>query len=210
MNGPLDQGPGRGLKRALDLGERAFCVLVFVTFVARLSPTLAMKPWDAVILVSEGLVVFFVVIRRGALMVSTRPIDWLIALTGTVAPMLIHAGGRPLAPPAVALGLMLFGLLFSIWAKLILRRSFGLVAANRGVVHTGPYSFVRHPIYAGYVLVYIGFFLDNPLAWNAGVYLATVSLLIVRVLAEERVLAQDPAYAAFMGRVRYRLAPGVF
>ena len=35
-------------------------------------------------------------------------------------------------------------------------------------------------------------------------------MIIIRVVAEERVLKADPAYAAFMGKVRYRLAPGLF
>ena len=105
---------------------------------------------------------------------------------------------------------MLLGVLFSIWGKLILRRGFGLAAANRGVVRTGAYGLVRHPIYAGYIVIYIGFFVLNPTPWNAAVYLSVATLLVLRILAEERVLARDPAYAAFMAKVRYRVAPGLF
>jgi len=101
-------------------------------------------------------------------------------------------------------------MMFSIWGKLALRRSFGFAAANRGLVATGPYNVVRHPIYAGYLLVYLGFFILNPLAWNAAVYGATMVFFVLRIRAEERVLALDPAYAAFMQRVRYRVAPGLF
>jgi protein-S-isoprenylcysteine O-methyltransferase Ste14 len=207
---PLDPGLERRLQRAMDLGERAFCLLLYAAFFVGMARSLDLRPWNAVVLLSEGLVVFFVIFRRPAVSVSTRPMDWLIALLGTAAPLQVRAGGHPLAPPAIGAGLMAAGVLIGIWAKLTLRRSFALAAANRGVVQSGPYSFVRHPIYAGYMLVYIGFFLANPLTWNAGIYLLTVGLLVLRVLAEEKVLAQDPAYVAFMGKVRYRLAPGLF
>jgi protein-S-isoprenylcysteine O-methyltransferase Ste14 len=65
-------------------------------------------------------------------------------------------------------------------------------------------------MYAGYILVYAGFLLNNPLWWNLGVYFATMLCLIARILAEEKVLAKDADYADFMTRVRYRLAPGLF
>ncbi len=210
MNASLDPRLERGLKLAIDLGERAFSVLLFAAFAIRMSHAVALRPWDALILVSEGLVVVFIVIRRGATLLSVRPLDWLVALVGTAAPMLLRGGGHALAPPAVSFALMLTGLLISIWGKLILRRSFGLGAANRGVVHAGPYGVVRHPIYAGYILVYTGFLLDNPIGWNVSVLLIALASLVIRILAEEKVLAEDPAYAAFMTRVRFRLAPGVF
>ncbi len=198
------------LKWAIDVGERVFSVILFAGLVLRMSQALGLRPWDALVLVSEGLVVLFMVVRRGAPMVTTRPLDWLLALVGTTAPMLVRPGGHALAPPVFALSLMICGLLLGVWGKLILRRSFGLAAANRGVVQAGPYGFVRHPIYAGYLLVYAGFFLANPLGWNAGVYVLSIAAMVYRVLAEERILAQDPAYASFMTRVRFRLAPGLF
>ena len=197
------------MKRALDLGERAFSILLFAALVARLAPGLASRPWNGLLLASEGLVVLFMVFRRRPELVSSRPLDWLAAFIGT-APLLVQPGGQPLAPPAVGVFLIFFGLIVSIWAKVTLRGSFGLAAANRGLVGAGPYGLVRHPMYAGYLLTYAGFLLLNPLPWNAGVYLITASLLVYRVVAEERLLAEDADYLAFMGRVRYRLAPGLF
>lgn len=201
---------GKRLKLAMDLGERAFSLTLFASFAFRMSHALSLRPWDALIIVSEALVVVFMLTRRLAKDVSTRAVDWLIALLGTAAPMLVRPGGHPLTQPFVGIGLMLVGVLFSIWGKLILRRGFGLAAANRGVVSTGAYGLVRHPIYAGYIVIYVGFFVLNPTSWNAAVYLSVATLLVLRILAEERVLARDPAYAAFMTKVRYRVAPGLF
>jgi protein-S-isoprenylcysteine O-methyltransferase Ste14 len=92
----------------------------------------------------------------------------------------------------------------------VLRRSFGLAAANRGVVRGGPYRVVRHPIYLGYLCAHLGFLLNNPTWWNAGVYAVATAFQIYRILAEERVLGADPAYAEFRKQVRWRLAPGLF
>lgn len=207
---PLSQARRRAFELAIDLGERAFSLLLFAGMAARLTQAPTFRLWDGLTLASEAMVVAFILTRRLARNVSTHPADWLIALAGTGAPMLVRGGGAPLAPPMVVLGLMICGLTFSIWAKLTLRRSFGLAAANRGIVEGGPYELVRHPIYAGYIAIYIGFLLAHPTAWNLGVYAVTVSLLIVRILAEEQVLRRDLAYRGLMGRVRYRLAPGVF
>jgi protein-S-isoprenylcysteine O-methyltransferase Ste14 len=214
---PLSEATQGRLKLLMDIGERVFSVLLFAGFAITIADNLTTTPWDMLAIVNEGLVVVFIVFRRRTLDMSTRPMDWLIALAGTAAPMLVRPGGHPLIPIRAGFGLMLGAIMFSIWGKLILRRSFGLAAANRGVVHSGAYVFVRHPIYAGYVLFYIGFFLLNPIPihpypiwWNAAIYSATIALLVVRILAEERVLRRDPAYAAYMSQVRYRLAPGLF
>jgi protein-S-isoprenylcysteine O-methyltransferase Ste14 len=104
---------------------------------------------------------------------------------------------------------MIAGLLINLWSKLALCRSFGVVAANRGVKTSGPYAFVRHPMYAGYLLVQIGFLMSNPTLWNATVYSVALVLQILRMRAEERILVQDPAYLKYAGEVRFRLLPGV-
>jgi protein-S-isoprenylcysteine O-methyltransferase Ste14 len=93
---------------------------------------------------------------------------------------------------------------------LTLWRSFGLVAANRGVVQTGPYRVVRHPIYSGYVVVYAAFILAYPSVRNLASELSATVLIVIRIIAEERVLSADPAYQAFKARVPFRLIPGLF
>ena len=139
-----------------------------------------------------------------------RPLDWLVALLGTAFPMFVVAGGEPLLPPTIGSGIMSIGVMLVIWAKASLRHSFGMAAANRGPVKEGPYRGIRHPMYAGYMMVYVGFFLDNPLAWNAAVYVLGVGFQIARIMVEERVLTLDPKYADYRSHVLYRLVPGIF
>jgi len=105
---------------------------------------------------------------------------------------------------------MVAGLFVQASSKVFLGRSFGIVAANRGVKVSGPYRIVRHPIYAGYTLTHIGFLLLFPCWQNLIIYTITLGLQIVRIMKEERVLSEDPAYRALMQTTRYRLMPGVF
>lgn len=105
---------------------------------------------------------------------------------------------------------MIAGLIIQIRAKVSLGRRVGMVPADRGINRGGPYQLVRHPMYAGYILSDIGFFLLNPTLWNASVYSVALVLQILRILAEERFLAQNAEYREYMQSVRYRLIPGIF
>jgi protein-S-isoprenylcysteine O-methyltransferase Ste14 len=198
---------------ALDLVERAAVAVFFGAMACSL-----LTSWQdsgnivsLVLLLSESSVVVFVVIRRYTSDVSVQPLDWLIALLGTTAPLLVRpTGGEPLVPLSVCAPLMLAGMVLQVAAKFALSRSFGVVAANRGVKIGGPYRLVRHPMYAGYVMTQIAFLLTNPSAWNAAVYGFALACQIGRILAEERVLVRDPSYRAFASAVPYRLVPRIF
>jgi protein-S-isoprenylcysteine O-methyltransferase Ste14 len=207
---PLLPARERFFLRVIDLGERLFLLILFASLVVRLSHSIWVRPYNVLALISEGFVAFLILVRRPAQDLSLRPLDWIVALAGTALPMLARAGGQALLPSAVGTVLMFAGLALALWAKLSLRRSFGLAAANRGAVAAGPYRLIRHPMYAGYIIIYIGFFLNNPLAWNMGLYIASVVLLVARVLAEEAVLTVDPLYRDYRGRVRFRLLPSLF
>jgi len=84
------------------------------------------------------------------------------------------------------------------------------VALTRGIKRGGLYRYVRHPIYAGYIITYAGFILQNLHVQNAAVIALFLIFLILRIFAEEEFLAQDPVYADYMTKTRWRLFPGVF
>jgi protein-S-isoprenylcysteine O-methyltransferase Ste14 len=197
----------------LDLVEK-FIVAAFMTVLAsRMIPiviaTGALPP--LLLLISESMVVLFILLRRGTDTISRRGMDWAVGMAGTLLPLLaIAPRGDALAPGLVVEGLMILGFVVQISAKLTLRRSFGVVAANRGVKASGPYRLVRHPMYAGYATTHIGFLLAGPTLWNLAIYAAVLTIAVRRIVAEERVLGQDPAYQAFAAKTRYRLLPFVF
>jgi protein-S-isoprenylcysteine O-methyltransferase Ste14 len=161
------------------------------------------------ILVAETFTVTFAVIRRvGAIATSFFP--WAVAFLGTYLPLSVMPVGTPIIPVWAGVFLMLYGLLISLSAKLSLRRSFGLVAACRGVRRGGPYKVVRHPMYLGYYVINVGFVLLNPSLWNLGIYTCAFIATLLRIREEEKMLLQDPAYRDYADDVRYRMLPGIF
>jgi protein-S-isoprenylcysteine O-methyltransferase Ste14 len=102
------------------------------------------------------------------------------------------------------------GLLVVIGGKISLGRSFGLIPANRGIVSSGLYRLVRHPIYLGYLITHIAFVVANPTLWNVALLLTADVALFARAVCEERTLAHDEAYRAYQTRVRWRVVPGLF
>lgn len=197
--------------RLLDRIEQICVTLFFIGLIVRLLPhdDKNWTPFDLMPLASEGLVLIFTLLRRPSEQVSRNLGDWLLAVGATCLPLTVAPGGTSLS---VVLGglLGLVGFLCNVAAKLSLGRSFGILPANRGVKHVGPYRFVRHPMYAGYVLGHIGFLLVAPTWWNLSVYAMALVLQLFRLQAEERLLSVDPGYRDYSARVRYRLVPGLY
>jgi protein-S-isoprenylcysteine O-methyltransferase Ste14 len=191
----------------LDWGERAILLLIFAVFA--MANIQSGDAYNYILIVAEALTAFFVLTRRKAFSVTEKPLDWFLGLAGTFFPLLIRPGGEALLgwPAAV---LMLLGTLISISAKFSLNRRFGIAPANRGVQANWAYAFIRHPMYAGYVLTQIGFLLHNPTLTNLAIYAVAWSLQLARIHREEAHLLQDDAYRAYTERVRFRLVPGVY
>ena len=167
--------------------------------------------WTSLLwLVSEGLVVILLVFRRESRLLSRSPWDWLVALGGTFSVLLIRPATAAIAPDSFGIVLQIMGTLFAIYAKVFLGRSFGIVAADRGIVVGGPYRIVRHPIYLGYFVTHVGFLLANWSPRNLALYIVIYIFQISRILSEERILRKDESYRNYCQRVRHRLIPFIF
>jgi protein-S-isoprenylcysteine O-methyltransferase Ste14 len=125
-------------------------------------------------------------------------------------PLLVPGNAAALAPETMTVALSVAGLAVVIAGKLTLGRSFGLMPANRGVVSTGVYRLVRHPIYMGYLLTHVAFLAANPRAWNIAALVAADAALLARAVCEEQTLAKDARYRTYQQQVRWRVCPGVF
>ena len=193
----------------LDRIEQVVIVLLWIFLVQRVE--ISGNPYAPLLLLSETAVVAFTLIRRPTVNLSMKLGDWLLATTATYAGLLIIPGVM-LVPALAPLGVTLAvgGNLVQAWAKLVLRRSFGVAPANRGLKLSGPYKLVRHPMYAGYALVHMGVLILMFSPINVVIYAIGWWAQILRILAEERLLSQDAEYADYMTKVRWRLIPGVF
>ena len=166
---------------------------------------------QSLILAFQELLIVGLAITRHHSIVESRSVwDWGIALLGTAAPLLQRPGlALPVLEP-IGLVLQIIGTVLATIAVASLGRSFGIVAANRGVRTTGFYRFVRHPLYGSYLVGYLGFLLGNLSIWNIALIIITILCQYARAVAEERILLQDPVYQAYARQVRYRFIPYIF
>jgi protein-S-isoprenylcysteine O-methyltransferase Ste14 len=150
-------------------------------------------------------------LRRAPRLVSRRWGDWLLAFAGTFVGVLLRPAGLHTAwGVGIGSALQMAGLVVWTVSYLALGRSFGFVAADRGLVTRGPYAFVRHPVYASYIVTQFGYVLQSLSAWNVGVLIVAATAQIGRALAEEKFLMSSPTYAAYRARVRWRLVPWIW
>jgi protein-S-isoprenylcysteine O-methyltransferase Ste14 len=79
------------------------------------------------------------------------------------------------------------------------------------VISTGPYAWVRHPMYTGTILFFVGAPLLLGSYWGVAMSPLLVALFAVRARIEEHALLAGLAgYADYAARVRYRLVPGIW
>jgi protein-S-isoprenylcysteine O-methyltransferase Ste14 len=142
---------------------------------------------------------------------SRAPLAWTASAIGAFGVL----GARPAYAPVLGLGslylvLQLIGAALAAASLAFLGRSFGVVAANRGIRTGGAYGVVRHPLYTAYCITFTGYTLENPSLWNVFLFLVVTSFQLVRIRTEEQCLRADPDYVRYTERVRYRLVPYVW
>lgn len=200
----------RTARLAIDVISRLSAASLLAVFVwnVYLAYQLSHSHSVLLLLVGEVITVVLVIIARSSERVDRSPYAWTITNLATFYFLLLGLdGGNRLLPAVITDGLQIAGISLQIFAKVYLGRSFGLLPADRGIVQTGPYRWVRHPIYFGYFLNHVGFFLSNATLWNLVLYIVLYGLQVLRLMSEERILSANPEYARYMQRVRYRFIP---
>ena len=159
----------------------------------------------------EALTAGLIVCSRRAHRCDWRPLSLLASYFAMFYFLALDlAPGKALVPESVGASLQIAGLLFQLYTKLSLGRSFGVLPATRRLVTTGAYRWLRHPIYAGYLIAHIGFLSSNFQWQNLVVLLALYLAQIVRIHREEEIMATLPGCRNYFKTVRYRLLPGVY
>jgi protein-S-isoprenylcysteine O-methyltransferase Ste14 len=150
-----------------------------------------------------------------------RWIVWIAAilLVGTRSWWLPFASGVSLwhttaSLAGVAAAVTAAGLVVALWARAVLGRNWSgaiVLKEHHELIDRGPYAFVRHPIYAGVLLMVLGVVTVSG-TWAGVILFATmVAGLIVKARREERLLTKHfpEVYPLYRARVRSRLIPFV-
>ena len=166
------------------------------------------------LLIELGAIVVTMLARRPPVRVTANPWFWILAFAVTYWPfptgtLEAQAAARVLAPPWVTSSFALLSLAVSLWARLSLGRNIGIVPAERKLVTTGAYAFVRHPIYTAIFVGVAGAELSSFTWTNFAFDLAWCLLWVLKTFVEEQFLRQNPEYARYMKEVRWRWLPGV-
>jgi protein-S-isoprenylcysteine O-methyltransferase Ste14 len=201
--------------RHLDYGD-VIAKMTIVTLFSALAVRLARDATATghvtgiLLLANEALVVVLTVFRRSAAIVDRSARAKFLTGLATFGPLVVRPSAFGIVPQTLTIIISGIGLTIVVLGKISLGRSFGLVPANRGIVSTGVYRFVRHPIYLGYLLSHVGFLAANTNPWNVVMLLSADTALLLRAICEEETLARDDAYRSYMTRVHWRVVPGVF
>ena len=119
----------------------------------------------------------------------------------------------PLALGWIAATLVVLGILFAIWARVHLGTNWSPAPAikeKHELVTTGPYAYVRHPIYTGIILAAFGVALTGTI-FGIGIFLLVSVLFFLRINKEEKImLGLFPGeYLAYQARTK-KLIPWVW
>jgi len=146
-----------------------------------------------------------------------QKIIMLIALIGFIAtvvfPALDHQfAWSPVPPWAALLGDALIALAFLFVFMVLRANTYGAstiqIVEGQTLISTGPYALVRHPMYAGALLLLLAVPLALGSWWGLCAPVLFLPALIWRLLDEERFLIRNlPGYAEYRNHVRHRLVP---
>ena len=85
------------------------------------------------------------------------------------------------------------------------------VSATQTVITTGPYAVVRHPMYTGALVLFVGIPLALGSLWGLLATVLVTGVLAARLLDEEKLLVEElSGYEAYRHTTRFRLIPYVW
>jgi protein-S-isoprenylcysteine O-methyltransferase Ste14 len=148
---------------------------------------------------------------------KTQKVIMSFAMAGFIAllifPAFDHRFGWSKLPPYVvlagdALVALGFFLTFLVLKENRYAASTIQIVEGQTVISSGPYAIVRHPMYAGALVMLLGIPLALGSWWGLCALLFIVPVLIWRLLDEERLLRKElPGYVEYTRKVPYRLVP---
>ena len=154
---------------------------------------------------------------------ETRPVQRIImsCITASFVLFLVvcgldHRFGWSNVPlPVVLFGDLLIAISFYVFTKVCLENHFASATIElhegQNVVSTGMYGVVRHPMYAGALLLLLGIPLALGSVYSGLLIFLATGILIWRISDEEKfLLSHLNGYTEYCNKVRYRLIPGLY
>jgi protein-S-isoprenylcysteine O-methyltransferase Ste14 len=133
----------------------------------------------------------------------------LLLLVGVVLARVFKTGTLAVnSPVAQVVGLILFaaGLGLAVWARIYLGRNWGMPMTERAepeLITSGPYRFVRHPIYSGLLLALLGTALATNLYWLIALALLGAYFIYSATVEERLMMTSFPAdYATYKAHTK--------
>jgi protein-S-isoprenylcysteine O-methyltransferase Ste14 len=121
-----------------------------------------------------------------------------------IAAVIAFAAPSPSTPEGVVLAGDLIAVAFCVWlfvSVLFLGRCFGVLPEARGLVTSGPYRLVRHPVYLGEIGACVGLAIASPSLRNTALLCLLAGAQAVRMGLEEEALARAfPRYVEYAAR----------
>jgi protein-S-isoprenylcysteine O-methyltransferase Ste14 len=84
------------------------------------------------------------------------------------------------------------------------------VPARRSIKTYGMYKIIRHPMYFSYIILFIGYLIDNTTLWNSIILGISILFLVLRIINEEKYLTSHIEYQEYMKKVRWKLIPYIY
>jgi len=175
------------------------------------------EPWPS-LLSSFCLATFYMLL---ALLIMTRSpakaqADGLLprvaAFVGTYLPWTITFFGQTdqALPNLLSTACVLAGMIMMLVTIRHLGRSFSLVPQARSVVQTGPYRWIKHPLYFSEQIAILGVVLQYLTPVTVIVFVVHIGVQVCRILYEEDLLRRNcPEYSSYEAS-RWRLIPYVW
>lgn len=153
--------------------------------------------------------------RRSMIGIAIQGVAFLLTSFGSGNAMLDPLSPLALIEAAAIALLMAAAVWLFVWATRAMGRNWSIVARTRAdheLVTTGPFAYVRHPIYSAMALILLALAIGLGNEWRLIVALPLYALgTRLRIAEEERLLRAmfGPAYDAYAARVA-RFIPGAF
>ena len=180
------------------VGSGIFAVVAVIRLVA-----IIRGDWYLLPLLIQAVMASYLLVCRNESAAEARMTRRIIAWMLMILPLMMDISQHNLLMEIISF----LGISLSVWALGTMGKSFGIAPADRGLVDTGPYKWIRHPMYLGEALSYGAILIPNHTFFNACIFAVIVMGIILRIWFEEQVVS---GYGNYLKVVRYRLIPYIW